>query len=261
MTPDSIVVTGASRGIGAALARKLAAPGRHLVLTARALDHLEDTAEACRAAGASIRPAAVDVGDGPAMAALLAEADSEHPIDCVFANAGIASGSRRGSLEPPERAAAVIRTNLEGVVNTVAPLIEPMLGRGRGRIGQVASVAGLIPLPDTPAYSASKAGLITYGKALDATTRPHGVTVTVLCPGFVVTDMAGRYRGRKPWEMSAERAAAIMVDATLAGRRMLAFPWPLALLARLGAALPPQIREGRMAGFRASIDVEEKTPR
>jgi short-subunit dehydrogenase len=258
MVPQSIVVTGASRGIGAALARRLAAPGCHLLLTARDLAGLDETVRACRAAGAEVEPAAVDVGDGAAMAALLAETDAAHPVDCVFANAGISTGSRRGSLEPADRAAAVIRTNLEGVVNTVAPLMEPMRRRGRGRIGLVASIAGLIPLPDTPAYSASKAGLITYGKALDAGLRRGGVTVTVLCPGFVTTDMAGRYAGRKPWEMSADRAAAIMVEATLAGRRTLAFPWPLAFLARLGAALPPQIREGRMAGFRASVEGESR---
>lgn len=259
MTPQSIVVTGASRGIGAALARRLAAPGRDLLLIARDRGRLNETAAACHAAGAIVRLAAADVGDGPAMAALLAEADAERPIDCVFANAGISAGSRRGSLESPERAAAVIRTNLEGAINTVAPLLEPMLRRGAGRIGLIASIAGLIPLPDAPAYSASKAGLIAYGRALDASLRRHGVTVTVLCPGFVTTDMAGRYRGRKPGEMSAEQAADIMVRTTLAGRRMVAFPRTLAFLARLGAALPPQIREGRMGGFRASVEPERNT--
>jgi short-subunit dehydrogenase len=258
MAPSSAVVTGASRGIGAAVARRLAAPGLHMLLVARDAARLAETAAACAAVGAVVRSAGVDVADGPAMAAMLAEQDAAWPIDFVFANAGISTGRHGGRLEPAERAAAVIRVNLEGVVNTVGPLAEPMAARGRGRIGLVSSIAGLLPLPDTPAYCASKSGLIAYGLALDATLRPRGVSVSVLCPGFIDTDMSGRYAGNKPFQMSAARAADIMVEATLKGRRLHAFPWQLAWLARGAARLPLALRARAMGGYRASVTPETR---
>jgi short-subunit dehydrogenase len=256
MAPGSVVITGASRGIGAAVARRLAAPGMHMLLIARDAERLTDTAAACAAAGAVVRRAGVDVADGPALTALLADQDGAYPIDFLFANAGISTGHHGGRLEPAERAAAVIRVNLEGTVNTVGPLAEPMAARGRGHIALVASIAGLVPLPDTPAYCASKAGMIAYGLALDATLRPRGVSLTVLCPGFIETEMAGRYSGNKPFQMSAERAAGLMVAATLKGRRLYAFPWQLAWLARGAARLPPAVRARAMGGYRTTIKPE-----
>jgi short-subunit dehydrogenase len=247
MAPQSVVITGASRGIGAALARQLAAPGVQMLLIGRDAARLADTAEACTAAGASVRSEAADVSDGAAMAALLADQDAAHPIDLVFANAGIATGGRGGYLEPPDRAARVIRVNFEGVANTVAPLAAAMAGRGHGRIAVVASIAGLLPLPQSPAYGASKAGVIAYGLALDIALRPHGVSLTVLCPGFVDTEMTARHNGWKPMQMSAERAAALMIAATLKGRRLYAFPWPMAVLARIAARLPAGVRARAMA--------------
>jgi len=258
MGPRSVVVTGASRGIGAALARRLAAPGVHMLLIGRDMARLQDTVAICTAAGAFVRAESVDVADGPAMAAVLADQDAAHPIDMVFANAGISTGHRAGRLEPADRAAAVVRVNLEGVVNTVAPLAEPMCARGRGHIALISSIAGLLPLPDAPAYSASKSGVIAYGLALDAVLRPRGVSLTVLCPGFIETDMAGRYSGRKPFQMDVERAAGIMVDATLKGRRLYAFPWQLALMARAAARLPAGVRARAMGSYRTDIVPERQ---
>jgi short-subunit dehydrogenase len=254
--PQSIVVTGASRGIGAATARRLARPGCHMLLIGRDAERLAETAAACRTAGATIHVAAVDVGDGAAMAAVLAEYDAAQPVDFLFANAGISTGGRGGSLEPADRAALVIRTNLEGVVNTVAPLAEAMARRRRGRIALVSSLQGLLPLPDAPAYSAAKAGVVSYGLALDSALRHRGVSVTVLCPGFVDTDMSARFKGAKPFMMSAERAAAIMVRAVLRDRHMASFPWPLVLGIRIGQWVPLALRPLVLGRFRFAVEPE-----
>lgn len=242
--PRSIVLTGASSGIGAALAVTLARPGRSLLLMGRDGGRLAGVAEAVRARGADAATAAVPVTDAAAMAETLARRDASHPVDLLIANAGVTSGRiPPDGPEPPGQARWIVTTNLIGMLNTVEPLLPAMLARRAGHIALVSSMAALRPQADEPSYSAAKAGVRAYGIALRAWLRGQGIAVTVICPGFVTSPMSARHVGPKPFEISAERAAAIIARGLARRRAEILFPWQLHLLVRLGNLLPPVLAD------------------
>jgi short-subunit dehydrogenase len=239
----SVVITGASSGIGLALALGVATSGVTLLLLGRDRTRLQAAAQLCRDQGATAEIAAIDVRDVEMLTQALTSFDAKNPVDLVIANAGVEGslGPER-TVEPLSSTTAQLRINLEGAINTVTPLIEPMRRRGHGAIGLIASLAGLAALPDQPAYSASKAGLIGWGQALIPWLRPYGVSVSIVCPGFVATGMKKSYRGARPFELSAEQAATKIMRGIERRRPMIAFPWPLALLVRAGAFVPARLR-------------------
>jgi short-subunit dehydrogenase len=262
MEPRAIVLTGASSGIGAALAGRLARPGRRLLLVARGPERLERVAETVAAQGAEAEIASIDVGDGEAMAARLAAFDARRPVDLVIANAGQSSGRRPdGSPEGAAAARRLIRTNLLGTVNTVEPLLPAMRARRDGRIALISSLAALSPLPSMPAYGASKAGIRAYGSALRAALAPDGVSVTVICPGFVTSPMSRRHLGAKPFEMPADRAASLILRAIAGRRRLASFPRPLAWLGWMHRLLPPALADRAIGLFDADILSDGEEPR
>ncbi len=229
----SVVITGASSGLGASLAQAYAGPGVCLGLVARRADRLAQTALACRERGAEVVELVADVADAEIMNRWLIEFDDRRPIDLVVANAGTSAGPAGGEpSEGLERATRQIRTNLLGVVNTVEPLAPRLAARKRGRIGVVASIAGLRGLPDSPAYSATKAGIRAYGEALRARLAPRGVAVTVICPGFFDTPMTDRFKGSTPFLHSLERTTTMVKRALDRGDARMSFPWPLVLALR-----------------------------
>lgn len=240
MKHRAILVTGASRGLGAALARRFSAPGVTLHLVARDPAALGRTAEACAARGAIAHVAALDVREAAPLAAQLLAWDDAKPLDLVIANAGVTGGTpRAGGLEDPASAGRVLAVNLLGAVNTVAPLLPRLVARRSGRLAFVSSVAAFRGLPDSPAYCASKAGLWAYGESLRARLLPEGVGVTVCAPGFFVSDMSRRFSGRHPFELSAEAMADRLARAIEAGHGRAIVPrrmgWPLRLLELLPA--------------------------
>ena len=258
MSPEfrSIVITGASSGIGLALALRVAASGVALLLIGRDETRLQAAAQRCRERGATAEIAVIDVRDAETLAQALARFDAKSPVDLVIANAGVEGSLGPGrTAEPLASATAQLRINLEGAINTVTPLIEPMRGRKRGAIALIASLAGLAPLPDQPAYSASKAGLIAWGQALIPWLRSDGISVSIVCAGFVATRMKDAYRGARPFEISAEQAAAKIMRGIERRRPMIAFPWPLALLARAGAFVPAALSRAVVdRWFRSSVE-------
>jgi len=249
-----IVLTGASGGLGRALAQRLSGPGVTLLLTGRDPARLQATADACRALGADTRQALVSVTDAAAMAATLTAFDAEAPVELLVANAGVSAGTAPGGgPETAEAARRVWETNLLGMFNTVAPLAETMAARRRGTIALMSSMAALRPLPDMPAYSASKAAVRAYGVALRGRLGPRGVRVCVICPGFVTSPMSARHLGFKPFEISAERAARVMARGLRRGAPFITFPWPLALLTWLDNRLPARLSDRLASAFRAEI--------
>ena len=207
--PRTILVTGASSGLGAGLARSYAAPGVRLLLVGRDRARLDGTAAACRDAGAEIVTGQFDVGMAEPFGAWLLEQDAAQPIDLVLACAGVSGGTAPdGSPEGVAIAALQVRANLLGAMHTVEPLLPAMLARGRGQVAVVASVAGLRGLPYSPAYSATKAGVRAYGEGLRALLGPRGIAVTVIVPGFFDTPMTDRFKGDKPQLVSLERMVA-----------------------------------------------------
>ncbi|MCO6416060.1 SDR family NAD(P)-dependent oxidoreductase [Siccirubricoccus sp. KC 17139] len=247
------VITGASRGLGAAMARQLAAPGRRLSLIARGQAGLQATAAACEALGAEVAIGVQDVAEPAGLAALLAAWEAERPIDTLIANAGLSAGTTpEGRPEGPAAAAQVVAVNLLGAIHLVQPMLPALLARGEGRILLIGSVAGFLGLPDSAAYSAGKAGLWAYGEALRAAHGPAGLQVLVAAPGFFESAMSARYLGAHPLEVGVEAMAARILRALRAGRGRVVTPWPLGALLRGLALLPPPLADAlvRLGRFR-----------
>lgn len=240
--PVCVVITGASRGIGAELAQSYAARGITLGLLGRDAGRLERVAASCRALGAAVTVAALDVRDREAMADWLARFDAESPVELIVANAGVSSSV--GANGAPETAADAFRTfdvNLGGAVNSIAPLIGPMCRRGRGHIAVMCSLAALFPFPNTPSYSASKAGLKVWAEALGRAHRGAGLSVSVICPGFVISHMSDTVVGPRPLMVSAAEAVRRIRNGLDRRKRMIAFPallrWGICFLSLLPEAV------------------------
>ncbi|CAA7615915.1 SDR family oxidoreductase [Magnetospirillum sp. SS-4] len=233
----SILITGASSGLGAALARAHARPGAVLHLGGRDAARLEAVAESCRVRGGEAFAETVDVVDRDAMAAWVERSERRRALDTVIANAGISAGTHGGD-EGAGQVRAIFAVNVDGVVNTVMPAIAPMRSRRRGRIAIMSSLAGFRGFPGAPAYCASKALARVWGEGLRGQLAADGIAVSVVCPGFVDTPMTAVNPFRMPLLMDADRAAALIVRGLEHGRGRIAFPWPMHLLARLAGCLP-----------------------
>lgn len=240
--PKSILITGASSGIGAALSRHYAETSATLHLSGRDEERLAGVADDCSSRGATVYPSRTDVADGSAMTAWLAEADRRAPLDLVIANAGI-SGGTSGGLEPSGQVRRIFEINVAGVVNTVSPALEHMAARKRGQIAIVSSLAGFQPLASAPAYSGSKAAVRHYGESLRIPAARAGVGVSVICPGFVHSRMTASNPFPMPFIMSAEKAARIIADGLSRNRARIAFPFPMYAVAWfLGTLCPTPLR-------------------
>jgi len=237
MAPHHILITGASSGIGAALARHYASPATRLDLAGRNLQRLEGVAADCRKRGATIVAKPIDVTDRSAMRDWIVAADGEAPLDLVIANAGIGIDEGVGR-ESEALARAVFTVNLEGLLNTTYPAIERMAERGRGQLALMSSLAGYRGFPDAPAYSASKAAVKALAEAWRGALAARGVRVSVICPGFIDTPMTARNKFHMPFLMSAERAAGIIATGLVRDQARIAFPWPMVIGTWLLATFP-----------------------
>lgn len=240
--PRHILITGASGGIGAELAKAYAAPDTVLGLIGRNAGRLAAVATACEQQGAIVVQGLVDVTDLDALAEWIRAFDAEHPVDLAIANAGVTSSiGEGGEAESWEAVRQTFDVNLYGAVGTVFPLIEPMRARGSGQLVFVSSLAAYIGMPLTPSYSGSKAAVKVYGEALRGWLAPQGVKVSVVLPGFVASDMSDRFRGPKPFLISARRSAAIIRRGVAANRARIGFPFPLNLGVWLLSILPASL--------------------
>ncbi|HET6950796.1 MAG TPA: SDR family oxidoreductase [Acidimicrobiales bacterium] len=225
-TWSTALVTGASSGIGTALARRLAGEGTDLVVVARDRQRLETLAgELTAATGVDVEVLVADLADGAQLAAVEKRlADAARPVDLVVNNAGFGTyGDFAGlDVDGEEREVAV---NVTAVVRLTHAALGGMLARGRGAIVNVSSVAGLQPRPGNATYGATKAFLASFGEAVAAELTGSGVTLTTVLPGFTHTEFQERagIGGRKipdvAW-MSADDVAAQTLDAARAGK-----PW------------------------------------
>lgn len=239
MPAQTILITGASSGLGAALARAYAAPGRRLVLSGRDADRLAATAAVCRAQGAAAVEWPYDLRQTDALADALWRVDAGTPIDLAILNAGLGgfAGPDR-HVEPVERAHAVASVNFTATVIAATALAERMAARGRGHIAIVGSIAESFPLPMAPTYAASKAGLRLFAEALDLRLAPRGVRVSLISPGFIETPMSRGLPFPKPFVMDVERAAQTLVRRLERRPRRIVIPWPFAVLRACAAVLP-----------------------
>lgn len=233
----SIFITGASSGLGRALAIAYAGEDVVLFLCGRNKERLYNTAAVCKEKGAVTYTYLFDVTDAFAVQEAVINADSVHPLDLVIANAGI-SGGVLGEAEDSVQTRQVFNTNINGVVNTVLPALERMRKRGSGQIGIVASIAGYRGLPSAPAYSAGKACVKAWGEALRGWLYQEGIRVNVICPGFIKTPLTDVNRFPMPFLMTPEKAALRIQKGLKKNKAVIAFPWPMAIAAWVMSALP-----------------------
>jgi short-subunit dehydrogenase len=243
------VVTGASSGIGWALARELAAEGCRVGLIARRAEPLQALAADIAAAGGKAVAAAADVGRREQVAAAVESVRGAlGPIDLAIANAGIG----RPTLLDPVNVADVEETfqiNLLGVVYTFAAVLPEMLARKSGHVVAVSSLAGYRGLPGESAYCASKAAVNVYMDGLRMHLRGTGVRATTICPGFVKTPMTASNRFHMPQLMEADYAARRIVRAIKAGKKVYNFPQGLHLLTKLSRWVPDRFVNWLMGDY------------
>lgn len=234
--PPRVFITGASSGLGAALARAYAARGATLGLAARRGDLLEALA------GELPVPChcyPLDVADGGALAAAAAHFRAEAGCpDVVIANAGISVGTLTG--EPGDLAVfgRIMAVNVTGIAHTFDPFLPAMTALGRGTLVGVASVAGIRGIPGAGAYSASKAAAIAYLESLRVELRRTGVSVVTLAPGYIDTPMTRRNPYRMPFLLPADEAARRMLRVIERGAAFAVVPWQMGVVGRVLRLLP-----------------------
>lgn len=231
-----VFLTGASSGLGEALARHYAAGGARLGMVAR-------RADALKALAASLpgdhRTYPADVADSAALAEAAADFLRTVGIpDVVVANAGISVGTLTEYADDLPVLSRVLQTNVVGVAATFQPFVAPMREAGRGTLAGIASVAGIRGLPGAGAYCASKAALIAYLESLRVELRGSGVRVVTISPGYVATPMTAVNPYQMPFILRADDAAARITRLIGRGASYAVVPWQMAIVGRLLRALP-----------------------
>lgn len=221
----NILITGASSGIGEALAQYYAEHGAaNLFISGRNAERLQKVAELCRQKGVNVFEKQISVDSRSEMAKWIEACDKQAALNIVYANAGISTGE-----ETTENAYNTFSTNVMGVLNTIHPAIDIFKQRPNGKRAIVitSSIAGYHGLPACPSYSASKACVKAYGEALRGSLKPFGIQVNVVCPGFVKSRITDKNTCPMPFFMSAEKAAEIIATGVENNTGLIAFPWPM----------------------------------
>ncbi len=239
--PRHVLITGASSGLGAALALAYARDAETLTLLGRDGARLATLAKRAQTAGAEVRVVQACVTDRAAMRTAIDKADNHAALDLVIANAGIAAGG------DGDEAVDVLSVNVLGVWHTVEPALARMAPRGRGQLALMSSLAGFRGLPGAGPYCASKAAVRVLAESLRAEWRPKGLRVSAISPGFVDTPLTRRNRFPMPWLMQPEDAARRIVKGLARDHAHIVFPRRLALLARLNASLPAAVADRLLA--------------
>ena len=211
----SILITGASSGVGAALAVRLARHGGRLALTARRAERLEAVAEDVRRQGGRTRELAARV------------ATEQGPVDVAFLNAGL-GGPTALTRFSAEKVRYMFEVNVFGVVNWLEQLLPDMISRGQGVIAVTSSLAAMRGIPTGGAYSASKAAVSTLIESLRAEARARGLQMSIIEPGFFKSELTEKNNFPMPFLLETEDAARIMEQEVAEGRERIRFPWQFA---------------------------------
>jgi len=235
------LITGASSGLGAALARHYASAGYSLGLIARRGELLQELAEELRASANMVAVQSADVSDRPQLLAAVQTIREEiGPIELMIANAGV---GKPDFLEPfsVEQIDQMIQVNLLGVINTIAAVLPEMLERRQGHLVAISSSGAFKGMPGSAGYCASKAGLNTFLEGLRIQLREHRIPVTTICPGFIETEMTRENAFYMPGLMTPAVAATHIVNAIRRRKKVAIFPWKIALLMKTLPWLPDWI--------------------
>ncbi|MFT4563076.1 MAG: short-subunit dehydrogenase [Gammaproteobacteria bacterium] len=237
--PAHVWITGASSGLGAALANTYAATGAQVALTARSRDRLDACAAALPRPGRGCVYAA-DVTERNELFEAITAIEKIAPIDLAILNAGTYTPTNLDEWST-ESIRDLFEINFFSVATSIELLLPYMRTRGRGHIAVVASVAGDIGLPYAASYSASKAALNRICQSLRPELEREGIRISVINPGFVRTPLTSRNTFPMPFLIDADRAADIIRDKLARGHFDIRFPWQMSIAMRLLAALPASL--------------------
>lgn len=255
--PNVIFISGASRGIGRALAHCYAKPGVHLILLARNESKLKKVSDECQNQGATTQYAAIDLRDTKKLSQFINDVDCKTPINLMIANAGISTTLQPNWLpETDKDRNAALNINLLGTLNTIHAVVDKMIARKQGQIAIISSLASMRGLPQSPSYSATKAALRIYGQSLRCWLAPNNIQINVVCPGYVKTDMSSNLIGPKLFLISSEKAAKIIQSGLEKNKSCIAFPWQLNILMKLANTLPDYIVNPILRRFESYNSVE-----
>ncbi|MEO8305236.1 MAG: SDR family oxidoreductase [Betaproteobacteria bacterium] len=244
--PHGVFITGASTGVGAALARHYGALGAAVGLFARRHDALAALLSTLPSDRASIFPG--DVRDAAALRRAAGEFISRFGApDIVIANAGVSLGAVTDRAEDLPTFRTVLDTNVVGMVHTFAPFLASMHDAGHGTLVGIASIAGFRGLAGSGAYSASKAAAIAYLESLRLEQRGSGIAVVTICPGYIATPMTSTNPYPMPFLIDADKAARLIARAIERRKRFYVLPWQMAILGRLLRVLPRPIYDAVFA--------------
>ena len=234
-----VFLTGASSGIGEALALELAKRGAILGLLARRESLLRDLVAKCERKGTAARAFACDITDEYCVRDAAESLRNEFgKIDVLIANAGISGASKHAKDLKPQDFRRVIDTNLTGAVNSVSAVLPDMLKQGNGQIVAISSLAGFRGLPKSAAYCASKAGMTAYFESVRLDVQNRGVSVTIIQPGFIKTPLTSGRAAKMPFLMELDDSIPLFLRAIEKKKKFAAFPWQLATIVRAGKIFP-----------------------
>lgn len=253
ISPQTVLITGATGGIGGALVDVYAEAGNTLILQGRNAARLADLAAQCEARGARVLTRVLDVRNRDELSGWLRDVCNQEAVNLVIVNAGVNTNiGPEGAGERWEDIEALIEVNVLAAMATVDAVLPSMRARGAGQIALISSLAAYFGLPVTPSYCASKAAVKVYGEALRGWLAPEGIRVNVVMPGYVESQMCRDMPGPKPFLWPADKAARFIRRGLARNRPRISFPFPLNFGTWWLSVLPPATSERilRLIGYR-----------
>jgi NADP-dependent 3-hydroxy acid dehydrogenase YdfG len=233
-----VFITGASSGIGRALAAELGRRGASVGLLARRAGTLAEIAGEVEGAGGKALSLPADVRDAEAVRGAADDLREKFGrVDVLVANAGIVPTTYAADLRPAD-VADVMSTNINGVVNSVTAVLPEMIEKGSGQLVAISSLAAYRGLPKSAAYCASKAAVSAFFESLRVDLRGTGVDVTIIHPGFIKTPVTAGRTAKMPFLMELDDAVKKIISAIERRKKSYAFPWQLATIVRAGMLMP-----------------------
>lgn len=236
----TIIITGASSGLGRAIALQYADKHTRLFLFGRDQSRLTEIEELCRNRHAEVTKIICDVRDADLTRIIIEKIGKKNKIDIIIAVAGVSAGTLN-KPESSKQVTEIFSTNLNGTLNIILPALPLMIKRNHGTIVVIGSMAGLFPLSSAPSYSASKAAVKIFGEAMRGYLKQFQVQLCVVIPGYIETPMTKVNKFPMPFKISAEQAARIIIAGINSKKNLIAFPKLVYFILKLMSLLPNQL--------------------